>query len=101
MTLLENKKTKDLIKKTVREHGIEGKYEVNVWLADEKEMRKLGKEWMRDDELHEVISWPLENTGPDLDGVWRLGDIAVLDSAENLEFLVEHGMKHLLGEHHD
>lgn len=74
--------------------------EFNVWLASEKEMRELGRKWMKDDELHEVISWPLENSRPDPDGVWRLGDIAVLDTAENKEFLVEHGVKHLLGIHH-
>lgn len=73
----------------------------DVWLADEKEMRKLGKKWMKDGELHEVISWPLENNGPDPDGVWRLGDVVVYEKASDIGFLVEHGVKHLLGEHHD
>ncbi|MBI2008135.1 rRNA maturation RNAse YbeY [Candidatus Amesbacteria bacterium] len=100
MTLLEDKKIKDLIEKMVREHGIKGEYEVNVGMADEKEMKELGKKWMHDDELHEVISWPLENTGPDADGVWRLGDVVVWKGAENKDFLVEHGVKHLLGKHH-
>lgn len=75
--------------------------EFNVWLASEEEMRELGRRWMKDDELHEVISWPLENVGPDSDGTWRLGDVAILETAENKKFLVEHGVKHLLGMHHD
>ena len=73
----------------------------DVWLADEKEMKKLGKKWMHDDELHEVISWPLEEPGPGPDGVWRLGDVVVYDGAKNVEVLAEHGVKHLLGKHHD
>jgi len=72
-----------------------------VWLADEKEMRILGKKWMHDDELHEVISWPLEEKGPGPDGVWRLGDVVVYEGTKDIEFLVGHGVRHLLGEHHD
>lgn len=92
----------EIIDKVVRGHGIRGKYEVNVKMVGREEMGKLGKKWMRDGELHEVISWPLEERGPGPDGVWRLGDIAVLESAKDrIEFLVEHGVKHLLGEHHE
>ena len=89
------------IEKLVRERGIKGKYEVSVRMVGEEEMRRLGKKWMHDEELHEVISWPLEESGPGPDGVWRLGDIAVLELAQNQEFLVEHGVRHLLGEHHE
>lgn len=73
----------------------------DVWLADEKEMRELGKRWLKDEKFHEVISWPLEDPGPGPDGVWRLGDVAVFEKAKNIEFLAEHGVKHLLGEHHE
>lgn len=73
----------------------------DVWLADEKEMRELGKKWMKDDELHEVISWPLEESGPGPDGVWRLGDVVVYEKAKDINALAEHGLKHLLGEHHE
>lgn len=89
------------IEKLVRERGIKGKYEVSVKMVGEEEMRRLGKRWMGDEELHEVISWPLEERGPGPDGVWRLGDIAVYEGVENIEFLVEHGVEHLLGEHHE
>ena len=75
--------------------------EFTIWLADKEEMRKLGKIWIKDDSFHEVISWPLENTVPDPDGIWRLGDVVVYEGAKNIDFLMKHGVKHLLGEHHE
>ena len=92
---------KKIVDELVRENGVKGKYEVNVYLVNENEMRVLGKKWMGDDQLHEVISWPLEESGPGPDGILRLGDIAILEGQEDrLEFLVEHGVRHLLGVHH-
>ena len=72
----------------------------DVWLADENEMKKLGKKWMKDGEFHEVISFPLEEKGPGPDRVWRLGDVVVWEGAKDRDGLVEHGVWHLLGEHH-
>lgn len=75
--------------------------EYDVWLADEDEMKNLGKKWLKDDDFHEVISFPLEETGPGPEGVWRLGDVVVYKEAKNRDFLIKHGVRHLLGEHHD
>ena len=64
----------------------------NVWEGSREEMRKLGRKWMKDNKFHEVISFPLEE---------RLGDVVVFEGAKNKDFLVEHGIKHLRGEHHE
>ena len=64
----------------------------SVWEANRAEMKKLGKKWLKDDNFHEVISFPLEE---------EVGDVVVFEGAKNKDFLVEHGVKHLLGGHHD
>jgi len=72
----------------VKEHGLTGEVEVGVNFVKN---------------LHtDVLSFPLEKElGPD--GVTRLGDILVCpDKAEgqSIEFLILHGLNHLLGIHH-
>jgi ssRNA-specific RNase YbeY (16S rRNA maturation enzyme) len=102
MNRVDNPRLGEIIERTVRNCGVVGDYEVNVYLASEKEMRSLGKKWLKDDKLHEVISFPMEESGPGPDGVWRLGEIVVLESElEYLEHWVEHGTLHLLGVHHE
>ena len=101
--MLFRSRVQKIIDKVVRSLGIKGDYEVNVYSASREEMMVLGEKWMGDGEEHEVLSWPLENTGSDPDGVWRLGEIVVRGSLpqEKLEFLIEHGCRHLLGIHHN
>ena len=90
-------KSKDIIEKTVREHGVTGKYEVGVYKASEDEMKKL---W--DGKSHDVLSFPLEKDQTYPDGVTRLGDIVVCETdMDRFETLVEHGTLHLLGIHHE
>ncbi len=89
-------KYKNIIEKTVREHGITGEYEVNVFLASESEMKKL-----LDGKYHNVLSFPLDFDKSYPDGVTRLGDIVICDQEKDIESLAEHGCLHLLGVHHD
>ena len=86
----------EIIEKTVREHGVAGVYEVNVFIATEEEMKK-----MLDGEYHDVLSFPLELDRTYPDGVTRLGDIVICDQEKDVEFLAGHGCLHLLGIHHD
>lgn len=88
----------------VREHGITGDYEVNVFLATIPEIKDLHYKYMASqgyqDEYHAVLSFPLDKElGPD--GVTRLGDIVICDQEKDIESLVEHGCLHLLGIHHE
>lgn len=85
-----------IIEKTVHEHGVIGKYEVNVFLASEEEMKKL-----LDGKYHNVLSFPLDFDKSYPDGVTRLGDIVICDQENKIEELVEHGCLHLLGIHHE
>ena len=86
----------EIIEKTVREHGVAGVYEVNVFIATEEEMKK-----MLDGEYHDVLSFPLELDRTYPDGVTRLGDIVICDQEKDVEFLAGHGALHLLGIHHE
>jgi len=90
-------KSKDIIEKTVREHGMTGDYEVGVYEATEEEMKKL---W--DGKPHDVLSFPLEKDQMYPDRVTRLGDIVVCEKdMDRFDLLVEHGCLHLLGIHHE
>jgi len=85
-----------VVEKTVRAHGVTGEYEVNVFLANPKEMKEIF-----DGQIHNVLSFPLDydNTYPD--GVIRLGDIVICDQEKDIESLAGHGCLHLLGIHHE
>lgn len=85
-----------IIDKTVREHGITGEYEVNIFECSEAEMKKL-----LDGKYHDVLSFPLDRDTSYPDGVVRLGDIVICDKEKDKEFLAHHGCLHLLGIHHN
>ena len=93
--------------------------EVSVAVVGGRKMRELSKSYY-DDEDHQILTFCLEDpSSTDAfvslpDGVLRLGDIilcwpklvaeagkegVMVDSETKL--LIEHGVKHLLGNHHD
>jgi len=90
-----------------------GKVEVSIRVVEDKEMIGLNGKYMGKKGPTDVLSFPLEKEkGPD--GIVRLGDIVInMDEVkrrskggikkarQELEFLVSHGVKHLLGIHHD
>ena len=86
----------EIVEKTVRAHGITGDYEVNVYRASEKEIKKI---W--DGKPHNVVSFPLDRDTSYPDGVIRLGEIVICDREKDMESLAEHGCLHLLGIHHE
>ena len=77
------------------------KIQAEVHVVEKAEMEKLGEKWMKDGRFHEVMSFPLEESGPGPDGVWRLGDVVIYKRAKNRDFFIVHGIEHLLGRHHD
>lgn len=105
MTELNTKQVRDLVERVVREHGIVGDYEVNVYLASTKEMAKFHHKYMAEQgyegEYHDVLSFPLDLDVSIPDGIIRLGDILVCDQEKDVEFLIKHGCLHLLGIHHE
>ncbi|MDO8488191.1 MAG: rRNA maturation RNAse YbeY [bacterium] len=94
---VDEKCVQDVVESTMSEHGVSGKYEVNVNFVVPDEMQTL-----YDKQRHDVLSFPLEGeTGPD--GVVRYGDIVVLGtlSASRRDMLIAHSCLHLLGIHHE
>ncbi len=47
-----------------------GKNKFNIFEGSREEMEKLGKKWMKDDEFHEVISFPIDEIYGDV-VVWE------------------------------
>ena len=96
-------------------HGIVSEADVNISLVGEKKMLDLGKKYLNDSKIHNVLSFEPSNEfiyPPD--GKIHLGEIIVCFPVavrqakdENVLInkkvyeLIEHGAAHLLGEHHD
>ncbi|MDZ4209806.1 MAG: rRNA maturation RNase YbeY [Candidatus Curtissbacteria bacterium] len=87
--------------------------EVSILVVGSRKIHQLNRDFRKVDSPTDVLSFPQEESrGPD--GVLRLGDVVVcysicVDEArrenkmvvEKMQELVEHGLRHLLGEHHD
>lgn len=96
--------------------------QVGVAVVGERKMKQLNQQWMKRKEATDVLAFPLD--GPSTssgqavfvepDGPLMLGDVVVcwpmaVKQAgekntlvdEEIDRLVEHGVRHLLGEHHD
>ena len=87
----------------------------NVSIVTADEIRELNKTHRGKDKATDVLSFPLlhiqagqipsrENFPLEYNhetGKIELGDIVVNENEPNREFLIEHGLLHLLGHHHD
>lgn len=100
------------------DHGIVSDADVSVAIVGEGKMRNLGEEYLKDQKLHNVLSFvPGEAQGMFVtppDNLIHLGEIivcypqAVREAKEGNQLidkriyeLVEHGALHLLGIHHE
>lgn len=98
-------------------HGIVSDAEVSVAIVGEKKMMEVGKKYLKDGKLHNVLSFvPQEEKGEFVyppDDKIRLGEIVVcyplavkeaIDENvlidERVYELIEHGAMHLMGIHH-
>jgi probable rRNA maturation factor len=93
--------------------NLKGQVEVSVSLVNDRQMAKLNRRFMGGTGPTDVLAFPLnQETGPD--GVVRLGDVVIdyeqakrqaqerkLSLQKETETLLEHGLRHLLGLHHD
>ena len=77
-------------------------------------MKQLNQQWMKREGTTDVLAFPLDGGFDEVDGPLMLGDVvvcwpmAVKQAAEQntlvdeeIDRLVEHGVRHLMGEHHD
>ena len=87
--------------------------EVSVSVVGGRKIRNLNRQWREIDKITDVLSFPLEEAR-NIDGILRLGDIVIcypkvredaqkenIMMDEKLNELIIHGLKHLLGEHHE
>lgn len=112
----------------LQRHRILGNIEIGITIVGDRKMHEINKRYRGLDSTTNILSFALEDPSSQSqlqhvpkvgwvrspDKVLRLGDIllsypqvindASLDGIsveEELRFLVEHGMKHLLGIHHE
>lgn len=109
------KKLDKLLKEKFRD-----KVEVDLAIVDEDHMVSLGKRYLNESgsSVHNVLSFPTAETKGEFiypkDGVKRLGEVVIcypkaLQEArvegvaidKKIYELAEHGLRHLLGEHHE
>jgi probable rRNA maturation factor len=110
------KRIKQVIKDTLDKHEIGGAVEVSVAIVGDRKMRELSKKYKGEDKTRNILSFS-QTEGEALtmpSDVLRLGDIvlsfpqvindAVRDEMlvdDKVDQLVEHGLMHLLGLHHE
>lgn len=100
-------------------HKVTGDAEIEVVVAGDRKMRELNKKYRKIDDTTDVLSFSLVESGKGgfvslPDKTLRLGSIVVsypqaivnaMEKAKSVEeeinFLVEHGLSHLLGIHHE
>ncbi|MCR4324287.1 MAG: rRNA maturation RNase YbeY [Candidatus Curtissbacteria bacterium] len=108
---------------TFLKHGIVSSCEVSVFIVGERKMKELSEKYYGDSDLHEVFSFPLEDSESSSenrgfvnspDDKLRLGDIVLcwpqvvmlagqegIMVDEEISFLTAHAAEHLLGIHHE
>ena len=87
---------------------------VEITVVGNRKIKELNSKFRKLDEKTDVLSFPLEDRNPGPDGMIRLGDIAVsypeaMTMAIRTNKIVDkviaelvcHGVRHLLGEHHE
>lgn len=118
---------RNTIVETLMQHRVIGKVEVSVSIIGDRKMHELNRKYRGIDSTTDILSFALEDPSPTNlqhiprvgfvaapDQVLRLGDILlsypqVVEDAsiegisvdEEMRFLLEHGVKHLLGIHHE
>ncbi|MBI5356916.1 rRNA maturation RNase YbeY [Candidatus Collierbacteria bacterium] len=87
---------------------------VEITVVGNRKIKELNNKFRKLDEKTDVLSFPLEDRNPSPDGFIRLGDIAVsfpeaMTMAIRTNRIVDkviaelicHGVRHLMGEHHE
>ncbi len=110
------KRIKKVIENVIAKNEVSGTVEVSVAIVGDRKMRQLSKQYKGEDKTRNILSFSQtegESMAMPSDAL-RLGDIvlsypqvindAVRDEMlvdDKVDELVEHGLMHLLGLHHD
>ena len=111
---------KDTVEKFLNEKRVKGNIEISISIVGDRMMRQLNKKYRDVDNTTDVLSFPMSDDSISTpfidspDNVLRLGDIiisfpqAVEEAGEEnklvydkIDELLEHGLLHLMGIHHD
>jgi len=124
---IKRKQIKEMIQKVLNTLKVTGFIEVEISIVGDRKMTQLHQKYMHEEGTTDVLSFPLhdnyifskakqknESGFVDPDGVLRLGSIVIsypvaqkqanehnITTNEEIARLVEHGMLHLLGIHHE
>ena len=113
---INRKRVKQTVENTIAQNEITSPVEVSVAVVGDRKMRELSKKYKGDDKTHNVLSFS-QTDGESVNAsgdLLRLGDIVISfpevirEASEEEKFvddkvdeLVEHGLMHLLGIHHE
>jgi len=113
---INRKRIKNTVRKTLAAQNIKGPIEVSIAFVGDRKMRELSKTYKGEDKTRNILSFSLSEGAPTIlpTDTLRLGDIVISypflirEAASEEEFvddradmLVEHGLMHLLGLHHE
>lgn len=117
---INRKELRQRLTRVLGEHGLTKEVELAVLLVGGRRMSQLNKKHMQAEGPTDVLSFPLVDAGEKSgfvgspDGVLRLGDIVVCYAVAKSQALLkqrkldleiqdyaEHGLRHLLGQHHE
>ena len=113
---INRKRIKQTIEKVITKNEIAGPVEISVAIVGDRKMRELSRKYKGEDKTRNILSFS-QSEGEGIvmpKDVLRLGDIvlsfpqvindAVRDETlvdDKVDELVEHGLMHLLGLHHE
>lgn len=113
---INRKRVKSVVEKVIAENEITSPVEVSIAVVGDRKMKELSKKYTGEDKIHNVLSFS-QTDGESIshsNDLLRLGDVVISfpevirEASEEEMFvddkvdeLVEHGLQHLLGVHHE
>jgi probable rRNA maturation factor len=113
--MVNRKRMKAAVQSVLEEQNVQTPIEVSIAIVGDRKMRALNKQYRDKDKTANILSFPISEGGESVlpPDVTRLGDIIISypelirEAAEEemlvddrVDMLVQHGMLHLLGIHH-
>lgn len=115
---VDRKRIRELVTQFLKEQGVETDTVVGVVMVGDRKMKELNKKYLNYDETTDVLSFSQNEVAEDLinegQDVFDLGEVVVswpqarrqamernILVDEEIDFLIQHGLLHLLGIHHD